>query len=247
MEDVVENSVEPEVAPPQTENHVVAEEKQPEVEKPVDDKQERNWREMRRRQQELEQRLKEKDEMIERVLRLQQGPAAPQEVDELESVSDEEFLPKGKQKKLVKKEVEPLLREIDELKKQVNQQKQNQFVDNLRRQYPDFSEVVNPDTLALFEEQEPELAATIADSKDPYKMGIQSYKYIKALGLVSKAPEARHAKEVDKKLEKNAKTVQSPQAYDKRPMAQAFKLTDSEKTKIYEEMMQYAGQAGFGY
>ncbi len=73
----------------------------------------------------------------------------------------------------------------------------------MRRQYPDFSDVVNPDTLALFEEQEPELAATIADSKDPYKMGIQSYKYIKALGLVSKAPEARHAKEVDKKLEKN--------------------------------------------
>ena len=62
--------------------------------------------------------------------------------------------------------------------------------------------------------------------------------------------EKRHAKEVEKKIEKNEKTVQSPQAYNKRPMAQAFSMTnmsDGEKTKLYEEMMGYASQAGHGY
>ena len=74
-------------------------------------------------------------------------------------------------------------------------------------------------------------------------MGLQSYKYIKALGIVEKLPESRHKKEVVQKLEKNAKAVQSPTAYDKRPMAQAFKATQADSKKLYEEMMFYAGQA----
>ena len=59
----------------------------------------------------------------------------------------------------------------------------DQFMDRLNRQYSDFSEVVNPETLSILEEKEPELAATIADLKDPYKIGVQSYKYIKAMGF----------------------------------------------------------------
>ena len=48
---------------------------------------------------------------------------------------------------------------------------------------------------------------------------------------------------IDQKLDKNAKTVQSPLANDKRPMAQAFKLTENEKSKLQEEMMHYAAFA----
>ncbi len=97
------------------------------------------------------------------------------------------------------------------------------------------------------EEQDPELAKSIADTNDPYKIAIQSYKYIKAMGIESKVPNARRAKEIDKKIEKNEKTVQTPQAYEKRPMAEAFKLTDSMKSDLYSEMMSYANQAGMGY
>jgi hypothetical protein len=172
-----------------------------------------------------------------------------QEVDEFDAISDEEFIPKGKVKGLVRKEAERIAESIAkrEYEKLAKEQEQSRFMEKLQRQYSDFSEVVTQETLALLEEQEPELAETIADTKDPYKIGIQSYKYIKALGLVQKAPEARRAKEVDRKIKENEKIVQSPMTYDKRPMAQAFKLTDAEKSKLYEEMTQYAGQAGFGY
>ena len=126
------------------------------------------------------------------------------------------------------------------------QSKQQQF-NTLKAKYTDFDDVVNPETIAILEEQEPELAQTIIDLKDPYKIGMQTYKYIKALNIVDSVPQARRSKEVGKKIEENKKTVQSPQAFDKRPMAQAFKLTETEKTKLYEEMMSCASQAGFSY
>ena len=74
-------------------------------------------------------------------------------------------------------------------KKHFKKQHEDQFMDRLNRQYSDFSEVVNPETLSILEEKEPELAATIADLKDPYKIGVQSYKYIKAMGLSKTATE----------------------------------------------------------
>ena len=60
------------------------------------------------------------------------------------------------------------------------------------------------------------------------------------MNLGDKVPSARRAKEVEKKLEQNAKTVQTPQAYDKRPMAQAFQMSKAEMANIYKEMMGYA-------
>jgi hypothetical protein len=74
-------------------------------------------------------------------------------------------------------------------------------------------------------------------------MAITSYKYIKALNLVDKVPNARRVREVEKKLDRNGKTIQSPMAFDKRPMAQAFKSTEADKNRLYEEMMGYASQA----
>lgn len=248
----VENSVIPEIAPPETESHEQpeAQAQEAKVETPVEDKQEKNWRQMRMRQNELERKLKEKDEMLEKFMQMQlsQQPQK-QEVDEFDAISDEEFIPKGKVKGLVKKEAARIAQDIarQEAEKLMQQQHQSQFMDRLKRQYSDFDEIVNAETLALLEEKDPELATTIAELKDPYKIGLQSYKYIKAMNLSEQAPEVRRSKEIEKKLEKNSKTVQSPQAFDKRPMAQAFRLTDAEKTKLYEEMQAYASQAGFSY
>jgi hypothetical protein len=60
-------------------------------------------------------------------------------------------------------------------------------------------------------------------------------------------PTNRRAKEVEKKIEENSKTVQTPQAFEKRPMAQAFKMTESELAVLYKEMTHYANMAGGGY
>ena len=246
MDEYQEDSVSQEVATPEVQNHEV----QAEAQVPVDDKQEKNWREMRRKQQQLENELRLQKDMNDKLMQMQLANQTlpKQEVDELDSLSDDEFLPKGKVKKLMQKERDSIKREaLEEFEKSQKQKEQSRFLENLKSRFSDFDDVVNPDTMALLEEKDPELAQTIVELKDPYKIGVQTYKYIKAMNLSAKVPDSRRSKEVDKKLEQNAKTVQTPQAYDKRPMAQAFKMTESDYKDLYKEMMGYASQASFSY
>lgn len=208
---------------------------------------ERNWKAMRIKNAELEKKLKQFEDMQMQIMQAQLANAAPakQEVDEFDSIGAEEFIPKGKVEKLVEKKAQKYAEQIakKEVESYFKKQNDSQFLDRLNRQYSDFSEVVNPETLSLLEEKEPELAQTIADLKDPYKIGMQSYKYIKAMNILQSAPEARREKEVDKAIAKAEKAVQSPAAFEKRPIAQAFKLTDAMKKELYREMHGYAALA----
>ncbi len=203
------------------------------------------WAEMRVKNRQLADELKAQKEEFEKW----KTSMTPKEVDEFDSIGDEEYIPKGKVAKLVNKKAASIAEEIAERKvnQMMERQHQSQFLDRLERQYSDFKDVVTPETLALLEEKNPELADTIAELKDPYKIGLQSYNYIKALNLSEKVADSRRSKEVDKKLADNAKTVQSPQAYDKRPMAQAFQMTQAEKSALYNEMMGFAHQSGGGF
>jgi hypothetical protein len=206
---------------------------------------------MRLKNAELERELKQLRDTQMQIMQAQLANAQPvrqQEVDEFDKISDEEFIPLGKVKKLTEKNTQKVLKNAEdfvrqEVQKAIKKEQDNQFMDRLNRQYSDFSEVVTPETLSTLEEKEPELAATIADLKDPYKIGMQSYKYIKAMGLAKVAKESRREKEIDKAIEKSEKAVTSPMAYDKRPIAQAFKLTDAMKKDLYREMHGYAAYA----
>jgi len=206
-----------------------------------EDAKERDFRALRQRQKEMEWELKQKDEMLNRFMQTQQ-PQAQEPIAEPED-ADEDYVPAGRVKGIARKTVAPLEKKIAELESRLAQQDQNRLIQNLRSQYSDFDDVVNVDTIEILEKQEPELAATIAQMKDPYKMGLHSYKYIKALGLIDKVPDARHKKEVVQKLERNAKAIQSPTAYDKRPIAQAFVSSQADNKRLYEEMMGYASKA----
>lgn len=205
---------------------------------------------MRLKNAELERELKQLRDAQMQLMQAQLAKANPvhQEIDEFDKIGDEEFIPLGKVKKLAEKNAQKVLKNTEELIRQevdkaLKKQESSQFMDRLNRQYSDFSEVVNPETLSILEESEPELASTIADLKDPYKIGMQSYKYIKALGLSKKATETRREKEIDKAIAKQEKAIQSPMAFDKRPIAQAFQLTDAMKKDLYREMHGYAAMA----
>jgi hypothetical protein len=205
---------------------------------------------MRLKNAELERELKQLRDMQMQMMQAQIGNAAPvkQEVDEFDNIGDEEFIPLGKVKRLAERNTQKVLKNAEELvekavEKYHKKQQDNQFLDRLARQYSDFNEIVNPETLSILEEKEPELAATIADLKDPYKIGVQSYKYIKAMGLSQNAKDARREKEIDKAIAKSEKSVASPMTYDKRPIAQAFQLTDAMKKDLYREMHGYAALA----
>jgi hypothetical protein len=205
---------------------------------------------MRLKNAELERELRQLRDNQMQILQVQLANCAPmrQEVDEFDKIGDEEFIPLGKVKKLAERNSQKALKNTEELVRQevqkaLKKQEDTLFMDRLNNKYSDFSEFVNPETLSILEEREPELAATIADLKDPYKIGVQSYKYIKAMGLSQTAKEARREKEVDKAIAKSEKAVTSPMQYDKRPIAQAFKLTDAMKKDLYREMNGYAAYA----
>lgn len=243
-----QNSVTPEVAPPVSETQVHEVQAQDVAKSAREEADERNFKAMRLKNQDLEKRLREREEMLDKILHAQMNAQAPQprqEVDELDSIGSEEFIPKGKVERLVERRAQKYAEDIAkrEVEKHFKQQADSQFLDRLNRQYQDFSDVVNPETLSLLEEKEPELAQSIADLKDPYKIGLQSYKYIKAMGIVQKVPESRRTKEIEKAVEKAEKAVQSPAAFDKRPIAQAFKMTDAMKKDLYREMTGYAQMA----
>lgn len=242
-----QNSAVQEVAP-QFETHVNEVKETQQVQEPVTNQ---HLKAMRLKNAELERELKQLREAQMQMMQAQLAAQQPQpqaEPDEFDKIGDEEFIPLGKVKKLTEKNSQKVLKNTEELVRQevqkaLQKREQDQFMDRLNRQYSDFSEVVNPETLSILEEKEPELAATIADLKDPYKIGVQSYKYIKAMGLSKAATENRRIKEIDKAIEKQEKAVQSPMAFDKRPIAQAFKLTDAMKKDLYREMHGYAAMA----
>lgn len=246
MTDQDQNSEVQEVAPP-VENQVNEVKETQQTQEPVTNQ---HLKQMRLKNAELERELKQLRETQMQIMQAQLANAAPvrQEVDEFDKLGDDEFIPLGKVKKLTEKNNQKALKNTEELvrhevEKALKKQEASQFMDRLNRQYSDFSEIVNPETLSILEEKEPELAATIADLKDPYKIGVQSYKYIKAMGLSQSAKDARREKEVDKAISKSEKAVTSPMAYDKRPIAQAFKLTDAMKKDLYREMNGYAALA----
>lgn len=248
MTSEVQNSAIAEVAP-QEQPQVNEVKEVQQVQEPVTNQ---HLKAMRLKNAELERELKQLREaqmqMMQAQLAQQQQPVHQAEPDEFDKIGDEEFIPLGKVKKLAEKNTQKVLKNAEDLVKQevqkaLQKRDQDQFMDRLNRQYADFSEVVTAETLSILEEKEPELAATIADLKDPYKIGMQSYKYIKALKLSETAKDVRREKEVDKAIEKSEKAVTSPMAYDKRPIAQAFKLTDAMKKDLYREMHGYAAMA----
>lgn len=240
-QEVLQNSVHEE--PPQ---QTLEQDNAPQPQPIQDTKQDRKFREMRLRQTELEKNLKLQMEMNEKLLEaMSKNAPKQQEVDEFDAIGDDEFIPKGQVKKFVEKRAAKIAEEAAkrEAERLMQQQYQSQFMDRLKRQYSDFEDVVNAETLSLLEEKEPELAQTISELKDPYKIGIQTYKYIKALKVVEDVPKERRQKEVEKRIQENEKTVQSPQVFDKRPMAQAFRISEADKNKLYEEMMGFARYA----
>lgn len=249
-----QNSVNEEVAPHdqdsvemETEQPLVDQEQSEGSHEP-EDKQERNWKELRRKQREIEVKAKAQEEFIEKLLKEREHKSTPAQepvVDEFADIDPDDF-PTWKQ---TEKRIEKQAALIAEKKYQElrAREEQSRFAERLKAKYPDFQDVVNPDSISYLEQNEPELAETIAELKDPYKMGLQTYHYLKKANNSDDVSEKRHAKEVQKKIEKNENTIQSPQAYNKRPMAQAFHMTKAEKSKLYEEMMSHAGRAGSGY
>lgn len=233
-----------EVANPQVE--AAQEEQHEEVQ--AETKKDRSWRELRRQKDEWEKEARVQKELVQRLVNQQQMPqqqVLPEE-DIISSLAKEDYVAGEKVAKAYKSLEASFDRRLQELDRKYAAQQQSNSLQDLKRRFPDFDQVVNSETLNLLEETDPELATAIASTKDPYMVAVQSYKYIKAAGLAPKQPSKR-AKEVEAKIEQNKKTIQSPAAYEKRPLAAAFKMTKEQEKELQSEMYHFAQQVGMGY
>jgi hypothetical protein len=194
------------------------------------------------------------EEFIKNLLQLQKSQGMqnqqqqPQEIDEFADIDPDDFPTYDKTQKLIEKRSRDIARrEYQRLKEE---DERNRYQERLKAEYSDYNQVVTPEAIAFFDKNHPKLAQTIAKNPDPYEMGLQTYHYLKLMNIDGEKANQRHSREVKKKIEENEKSIQSPQAYDKRPIAQAYSLANmdkEEKKRIYEEMMGFAGQASYGY
>lgn len=206
-----------------------------------DDVQERNWRQARQQMREQQAMLKAQQELIDR---LQSQGHAPPTQDELDTLDESEYLNAGRMKKLIAKEAERIA--ADRVQAAMAEQEKSRFHERLKSKFSDFDSVVTPESLSLLEEEDPELAEVISQVSDPYKAGLQVYKYLKNSPILEKLPSRRRKKEVENKLKKNENSVPSPAQFQNRPMAQAFTMAEEDPSKLWQEMQKYASM-GSGY
>ena len=110
----------------------------------------------------------------------------------------------------VEKIVENRLREQEERYiKQLQAQRRQEEERTLTIQYKDLYSVLTPENLRRFEQEEPELAASIASNPDTYSAKIAAYKQIKKLGIVE---ENYNEQRVTERLAQNALRPKSPAA-----------------------------------
>ena len=221
----------------------------------VDQQQDKDWVKRLRRDREdgvrREKELKAQNEMLQQLLTKQPQWSTPQPVEEdlLDTISKQDYVAGETVAKAVKRLESKFEKKFQEQEERHAEKAKINILNDAKREYPDFDQVVNSETLEILEETNPRLAASLAKTmkEDPYSFAIQSYEYIKSKGLSKTSSQIQRANETDKKIEQNKKAVQSPQAFDKRPMAQAFQMTDKMKEELRKEMYGFAQQAGMGY
>lgn len=247
MEEVEKESSIVGVAPPETES---SQEVQAEAISATDESKDPHWlKNLRKDRQELARKNRMLEDLLAQQMQSKPSPPAPQEEDFIESIQKEEYVPGEKVAKGFKRLEEKFAKQLQEVEQKYKANTYAAQINELKRDYSDLEEVVNPDTLQIVKEKNPRLAQTWANLDD-YTLYVQAYPYIKHSGILDDVPGLRRTKEVEKKLEQNKKTVASPATFDKRPMAQAFdanRLSDVQKKELQKEMMHFASMGGGAY
>ncbi len=198
------------VIPPEQEQAEAEQQSSP----PEESLQEKNWKAARTRIEEQQRKLElqQHQQMLMaqelEYLRKQQHQQQPAQPD-----PEEELLTDSERK---------LYREIQALKQQVNQRSQpnlNEVERTLKRDFPDYHEVVNEESVKYLATNNRALAKALASLKeDPYEQGTATYEAIKA----SEWYRMKQTLPDKLKAEENSKKPMSVQAVRKQgPLAEA--------------------------
>lgn len=189
-----------------------------------------NWAEARREMQELKRQVRERDEILNR---FQQHMAPEPEVDELDSLSDDDILTKSQAKKLAtrmaREEAERLYKERDA----------STAGDRIKSRFPDFDEIVTQENVEFLKKQKPELALSLSHNPDPYAQAVAVYDALKMIGVSGR-------KEPPVEREKALKNAQKPLSVNAITQNSAIGnvhmfengITPELKAKLWKEMQE---------
>jgi len=213
---------------------------------PVQEVQETNRERNTRALRELKEKAeKERDEAIRRARDLEERYSKPQQKvdnDDVDFNIGEDDLVEGKH-------VKPLLKEIKNLKKEIeasrNHYKVQSLQDRLRYEYPDFDKVVNAENIELLKHLKPRQAQLLDSSTDMYATAASAYEMIKEYGIYQdpvKQSSSRDRELVQKNIAKPRPVNSlSPQRGDS-PLSKANEFSngwsrDSDVAKAYHKEM----------
>lgn len=192
-------------------------------------KQDRNWREMRKKLEYYEQRLEDFEKRQPSAISPQ-----PQQEEEL-TLADDDIVTAKDVKKLAKK-----------MAKELYQQERLRYEaetaeDRLRSKYSDFDEVVSEENVRKLIKDEPELAKVLRATSDPYAKGVAAYRYIRTMERAN--PEIADKQTIRQNLQKPRTTSSIKESgLDHAEEFASGRMTAEMRQKLYEEMRASQGR-----
>jgi hypothetical protein len=195
---------------------------------PVEDPQERNWKEVR---QQLKQLKLEKD-AIERQLAQQSEAQKPKRsLRDDYNVNDDDLLDAKTAARMTEQIIERRMAEMQ------GRNSSDLAELRLRAKFQDIDEVVTPDALEALRQEEPELHASIMNQSDMYTKGAAAYKLIKSMAKSKLDPYARERAKAEANLKKPAHSASlKGSASGQQDNTFVNGLDKSTKEKLYKEM-----------
>ena len=193
-------------------------------------KQDRNWREMRKKLEYYEQRLEDFEK--------RQPPAVsrqPQPEEEDVALADDDIVTAKDVKLLAKK-----------MAKELYQQERVKFEaetaeDRLRSKFTDFDDVVGEENVRKLIKDEPELAKVLRATSDPYAKGVAAYRYIRMMDRAN--PEQVDKQTIRQNLQKPRTTSSLKESgLDHAEEFASGRMTTEMRQKLYEEMRASQGR-----
>jgi hypothetical protein len=196
--------------------------------KPIQEsKQDRNWREMRKKLESYERELAE--------LKDRQKPQAVEEEESDLNLHDDDVVTVKDVKKLATKLAKNLYEQ--EKKKTLAETAE----DRLRSKYNDFDEVVSEENVKKLLKEEPELAQVLKATADPFAKGVAAYRYIRMMERAN--PETVDKQAVRQNLSKPRTTTSiKDSGLDHVEEFASGRMTHDMRQKLYQEMRDAQGR-----
>lgn len=207
----------------------------------------RNIRSLREKAERTERAERERDEMMKRLYAYEQG-VKPQvekpvetEEDYLATLGiDADALAEGKHLKPLMKELRSLKNELNQYKKQTQQET---IEVRLKTRFPDFDKVVSQTNLEMLRSANPELAEAILATPDQFKQATLAYQMVKQYGIYQEDNFVQEKVLAQKNAAKPKPLASVSPQQGESPMskANAFAngLTSDLKAQLLREMNQY--------